>query len=183
MTEGVNNNFFKKAPQIFKYRVSRMREQEQAVGCWSVLGVGSVQLLSCVWLFATPWTAACQASLSITNSRSLLKLMSIKSVMPSNHLLLSSCLQSFPASRSFPTSQFFTWGDQSIGVSAPASVLPIFRTDLLYDGLVGSTCSPKDSQESSPTPQFKSINSLVLSLLHSPTLTSIHNYWKNHSFD
>ena len=59
----------------------------------------------------------------------------------------------------------------------------IFRIDFLYDWLVWSLCSPRDSQESSPTPQFKSINSLVLSLLYSPTLTSIHDYWKNHSFD
>ena len=56
-----------------------------------------------------------------------------------------------------------------------------FRTDFLQDGLVGSPCSPRDSQESSPTPQFKSINSLVLSFLYSPTLTSIYDYWKNHS--
>ena len=59
----------------------------------------------------------------------------------------------------------------------------IFRTDLLKDGLVRSPCSPRDSQESSPTPQFKSITSFVLSFLYSPTLTSIHDYWKNHSFD
>ena len=59
----------------------------------------------------------------------------------------------------------------------------IFRTDFLYDGLIGSPCSPKDSQESSPTPQFKSINSSALSFLHSPTLTSIHDHWKNHSLD
>ena len=52
------------------------------------------------------------------------------------------------------------------------------RTDLLEDGLVWSPCSPRDSQESSPTPQFKSINSLVLSFLYSPTLTSIHDHWK-----
>ena len=57
------------------------------------------------------------------------------------------------------------------------------RADLLQNGLVGSPCSPRDSQESSPIPQFKSINSLVLSLLHSPTLTSIHDHWKNHSLD
>ena len=57
------------------------------------------------------------------------------------------------------------------------------RADLLQNGLVGSPCSPRDSQESSPTPQFKSINSLVFSFLHSPTLTSIHDYWKNHSLD
>ena len=56
-------------------------------------------------------------------------------------------------------------------------------TDLLWDGLVGYPCSPRDSQESSPTPQFKSINSSALSLLHSPTLTSIHDHWKNHSLD
>ena len=59
----------------------------------------------------------------------------------------------------------------------------IVITDLLYDGLVGSPCIPRDSQESSPTPQFKSISSLVLSFLHSLTLKSIHDYWKNHSFD
>ena len=57
------------------------------------------------------------------------------------------------------------------------------RTDLLSDGLVGFPCSPKDSQESSPTPQFKSINSSALSFLYSPTLTSIHDHWKNHSLD
>ena len=57
------------------------------------------------------------------------------------------------------------------------------RTDLLQDGLVGSPCSPRDSQESSPTPQFKSINSSALSILHSSTLTSIHDHWKNHSLD
>ena len=57
------------------------------------------------------------------------------------------------------------------------------RADLLQDELVGSPCSPRDSQESSPTPQFKSINSSALSFLHSPTLMSIHDYWKNHSFD
>ena len=57
------------------------------------------------------------------------------------------------------------------------------RTDLLQDGLVGSSCSPRDSLESSPTPYFKSINSSALSFLYSPTLTSIHDHWKNHSPD
>ena len=57
------------------------------------------------------------------------------------------------------------------------------RADLLQNGLVGSPCSPRDSQESSPTPQFKSINSSALSFLHSPTLTSVHDQWKNHSLD
>ena len=58
----------------------------------------------------------------------------------------------------------------------------LFRTVFLQDGLVWSPCSPRDSQGSSPTPQFKSINSSVLSFLHSPTLTSTHDHWKNHSF-
>ena len=59
----------------------------------------------------------------------------------------------------------------------------IFRTDFTWDWLVGSSCSPRDSQESSPKPQIKSINSSVLSFLCGPTLTSIHDYRKNHSFD
>ena len=62
------------------------------------------------------------------------------------------------------------------------SFLWIFRTDFLQDWLVWSCC-PRHSQESFPTPQFKSINSAVLSFLYSPTLRSIHDYWKNHSFD
>ena len=57
------------------------------------------------------------------------------------------------------------------------------RADLLYNGLIGPPCSPRDSQESSPTPQFKSINSSALSFLHSPALTSICDHWKNHSLD
>ena len=57
------------------------------------------------------------------------------------------------------------------------------RADLLQNGLVGSPCSPRDSQESSPVPQFKSINSSALSFLHSSTFTSIHDHWKNHSLD
>ena len=57
------------------------------------------------------------------------------------------------------------------------------RVDLLQNGLAGSPCSPRNSQESSPTPQFKSISSSALIFLYGPTLTSIHDYWKNHSFD
>ena len=104
----------------------------------------------------------------------------LSSVVP-----FSSCLQSFPASGSFPMSQFFASGGQSIGASASALVLPMNIQDWFpLNGLVGSPCSPRDSQESSPTPQFKSINSLVLSFLYvSPTLISIHDYWKNNRFD
>ena len=148
----------------------------------------SVQSLSRVWLFATPWVAACQASLSITNSRSSLKLMSIESVMPSSHLILCCPLLLLP-SISFPMSQLFTWSGQSIRVSTSASVLPMNTQDwspldqLDLKDLVGSPCSPRDSQESSPTPQFKSINSLALSFLYGSTLTSVHDHWKNHSLD
>ena len=136
---------------------------------------------------ATPWTAAHQASLSITNSQSLLKVMSIESVMPSNYLILCCPLL-------LPPSVF-----SSIKVFSNESILCIRwpkywsfsfstspsndRTHFLYHGLVGSPCSPKDSQESSPTPQFKSINSSMLGFLYSPTLTSMYDYWKNHSFD
>ena len=96
---------------------------------------------------------------------------------------LSSCFQSFPESGSFPSNQFFTSGGQSIGVSASASVIPMNIQDWFPLGWTGwiSLC-PRDSQESSPTSQFKSINSSVLSFCHSPTLTSIHNY-SYHSFD
>ena len=108
----------------------------------------------------------------------------------SSVVTFSSCPQSFQASESFPMSQLFAWVGQSTGVSALASFLPKKshhsfqrRADLLQNGLVGSPCSLRDSQESSPTPQFKSINSSALSLLHSPTLTSIHDHRKNHSLD
>ena len=96
----------------------------------------------------------------------------------------SSCPQSLPASESFPMCQLFVWGGQSTGASALALFLPKKPQGyLIQNGLVGSPCSPRDSQESSPTPQFKSISSSVLSLLHSPTLTSIHDHRKNHSLD
>ena len=95
----------------------------------------------------------------------------------------SSCPQSFPASGSFPVSQFFASGGQSIGVSASASVLTMNIQDWSPLGWAGSPCHSRDSQESSPTPQFKSINSSTLSFLYSPTLTSIHDYWKNQRFD
>ena len=80
----------------------------------------------------------------------------------------SSCPRSLPASGSFPMSQLFAWGGQSMGVSALASVLPKNTQDWSpLDGLVGSPCSPRDAKESSPAPQFKNINSSVLSFLHS----------------
>ena len=146
----------------------------------------SVQLLSCVRLFVTPWTAAPRVSLPITNSRSLPKPMSIELVMSSNHLILCHpllLLPSFPVSGSFQMSQLFASGGQSIGVSASTSDLSMNTPGLISFRLVGFPCSPRNSQESSPTPQFKSINSSALSFSYSPTLTSIHDYWKNHSLD
>ena len=130
--------------------------------------ISSVQSLSCVLLFVTPWTASRQASLSITNSQSPPKPMSIKSVMPSNHVIL--CRRLLPLPSIFPSISVFSnesalhirwqkyWSFSfSISPSNEHPGLTPFRMDL-----VGSPCSPRDSQESSPTPQFKSINSLVL---------------------
>ena len=156
---------------------------------WSV-SFTSVQFShsSHVWLFATPRTVAGQASLSITNSRSLLKLMSIKSGMPFNHLILCCPLLLLPSI--FPSIRVFY--NESVLLHHVTKILElqlqhqslqwIFRTDFLEDWQVWSPCSSRDSQESS-TPQFKSINSLALSFLYSPTLTTIHDYWKNHSLD
>ena len=94
----------------------------------------------------------------------------------------SACPQSLPASESFPMSQLFTWCGQSPGASALASFLPEKSQGWSSDQLFGSPCSPKVPQGSCRTPQFKSINSLALSFLRSPTLTSIRDHWKNHSF-
>jgi len=100
---------------------------------------------------------------------------------------------SSPSSPAFNISQhqgLFQWVSSSHQVAKGLEFQPqyqsfqwIFRTDLLQNGLAGSPCSPRDSQESSPTPQFKSINSSALSFLYSPTLTSIHDHWKILSFD
>ena len=123
----------------------------------------------------------------ITNSQSLFKPMSIESVMPSNHLILCRPLllppSIFPSIRVFSNEsvlsirwpKYYTFSF-SISPSNEYSGLISFRMD------VGSPCCPRDSQESSPTPQFKSINSSALSFLYSPTLTSIYDYWKNDSF-
>ena len=90
----------------------------------------------------------------------------------------SSRLHSFPASGSF---QCFSSLHQVVKVLKFQLQHQSFH--FLWDGLVRSPCSPRDSQESSPIPQFKSINSPALSFLYSPIVTSIHDYWKNHSFD
>ena len=91
----------------------------------------------------------------------------------------SSCLQSFPASGSFPMSRFLASDGQSIGVLASASVLPMNIQNWFPLGWPDLLAVQGESQESSPTPQFKS----MLSFLYGLPLTSIHDYWKNHSFD
>ena len=144
-------------------------------------------LLSHVQLFATPWTAARQASLSTINSWSLLKLISIESVMPSNYPILCCPLLLLPSV--FPSIRVFS-NESALCITWPKywsfsfSISPSNEhPGLISHGLVGSPCSPRDSQESSPTPQFKSINSSALSFLYSLTLTSVRDYWKNHSLD
>ena len=108
--------------------------------------------------------------------------------MPSNHLILCRPLLFLPSI--FPSIRVFSnesvlhirWPEYwsfSFSISPSNEHLGLIS---FKDGLVGSPCSPRDSQESSLTPQFKSINSSALSFLHSPTLTSIHDHWKNQSF-
>ena len=144
----------------------------------------SVQSLSCVRLFATPWTAACQASLSITNSQSLLKLMSIESMMPcNNHLIL--CRPLFLLPSVFPSIRVFSkesllhirwpkYWSLSFGISSANeySGLISFRMDCLDLFAVQDTLK-----------SLLQYHSSALSFLYSPTLTSIHDPWKNHSFD
>ena len=148
----------------------------------------SVQLFSRVRLFPAPWITARQASLSITNTWSLPKLMFIGQcchpAISSSVVPFSSCPQSLPPPGCFPMSQLFAWGGQSIGVSASTSVLPRNTQDWSPLGWTGwNSLQSKGLSRASPTPQFKSINSSAVSFLHSPTLTSTYDYWKNHSLD
>ena len=150
--------------------------------------ISSVKSLSRVWLFVTPWTAAHQASLSITNSQSLLKLMSIESVMASNYLILCRPLllppSIFPSIRVFST-EFFQSLGQSIGVSASASVLPVNIQDWFPLGCTGwiSLLFKGLSRVFSKTTVQKHQLILQQPVSLRPTLKSIHDYWKNHSFD
>ena len=151
-----------------------------------VVDITFCEQFSCsVMANSTPWTAARQASLSIINSQTLLKLMSIESVMLSNHLIL--CHSLFLPLSIFPSIRVFSnesvlhirWSKYwnfsfSISPSNKYSGLISFRIDW-FDLAVQGTLK-------SLLQQFKSINSLALSFLYSPTLISIHDYWKNHSF-
>ena len=147
-----------------------------------------VQSLSHVWLFVTPWITAHQAPCPSPTPRVYSNScpLSGDAIQPSHPLLSPSP----PAPNPSQHQGLLQWVSSSHQV---AKVLEFQlqhqsfqwtpRTDLLQDGLVGSPCSPRGSQKSSPTPQFKGINSSELSFLFSPTLTSIHDYWKHHSFD
>ena len=144
--------------------------------------LSSVQSLSCVWLFATPWTAGCQASLSITKPRSSLKIMSIESVMPSNHFILCHPLllppSIFSSIRVFSNESVLRikwpkyWSfSLSISPSNEYSGLISFRMDWL------DILTLQGAVKSFLTPQFKSINSLVLSFLYSSTSLTILCQW------
>ena len=151
------------------------------------LQFSSVQLLSRIWLFVTPWTTAHQASLSITSSQSSPKLMPIESVMPSNHLILCRPLllppSIFPSIRVFSNESALRimwpkYWSFSFNIS-PSNEHPglIFRMYWLDLRAVQGTLKTLLQHH------FKSINSSAFSFLYSPTLTSIHDYWKNHSLD
>ena len=138
--------------------------------------------------FETSRTAARQASLSFTISQSLLKLRSIESTMPSNHLVLCHPLLLLPSI--FPSISVFS-NESVLRIRWPKywSFTFSFSPSNEYSGLISfmmdwlNLLAVQDSQESSPAPQFRSINSLVLTFLYSPTLRSIHDYQKNHSFN
>ena len=148
-----------------------------------------VQVPSHVWLFVSPWTAGPQTFLSLTISWSLPKIMSIELVMPFNHLCHPLL---FPPSI-FPSIKVFSnesvlcirWLKyRSFSFSFSFSISPsneLFRVDFLWDWLVWSLCVPRHSEESFPASHFESISSLTFNLLYGSTLTSGHDYWKNHS--
>ena len=139
-------------------------------------------------VIVTPWTASRQASLSITNCWSLPKPMSIESVMPSNHFILYHplllLLSIFPSIRVFSNESVLCirWAEVLEFQLQYQSFQWIFRVDFLRIDWFDLFALQR-TLKSPPTPQFKSISSSVLSLLYGPTLTFIHDYWKNHSFD
>ena len=145
----------------------------------------SGQSLSRVRFFTTPWIAEHQVSLSITISRSSLRLTSIESKVPSSHHILGRPLLLLPP---IPPSIRVFSNESTLRMRWPKSWSFSFSIILSkeHPGLVYFRMDWLDllaAQKSSPTPQFTSITSLVLSFLYSLTLTSIHDYWKNHSLD
>ena len=133
----------------------------------------------------TSWNAGQQASLSVTLSQSLLKLMSIESTLPSNHLIfccpLLLLLSIFLSIRVFSNKSALgiRWPKYwSFSISPSSEYLRLISFRIVWFDL----CCPRESQGCFPAPQFKNINSSVLILLYGPTLTSVHDPWKNHIF-
>ena len=154
----------------------------------SAFDISLVHLLSLTRLFETPWTTARQASLSITHSWSLPRLMSIELVMPSSHLILCHPLlllpSIFPSIKVFSNESALCINTSKYWISASISVLSMNTQDWSPLGWIGwiSLQSKGLSRVFSNTTVQKH-HPLVLSFLYSPTLTSIHDYWKNHRFD
>ena len=156
--------------------------------CWKQVTVAVVQLLGLVWLLAALGIAACQAPLSSTISWDLLKLMSIESVMLYNHLILCHPLLLLPSI--LPSIRVFS-NESALHIRWPKywsfrfrSVLPMNIQDWFPLGLIGLiSLQPKGLLRVFFNTKFKSIDYLVFSLLYGPTLTFIHDHWKNHSFD
>ena len=153
----------------------------------SLIYVVVVQLLRHFLLFATPWTQHSRLPCPSPSPRAYANSCPLSQwwhpTISSFVVPFFSRLQSFPASRSFPTSQLFTSGGQSIGASASASLLAMNIQDSFPLGLTGliSLLSKGLSRVFSNTTVQK--NPVALNFLYSPTLTSIHDHWKNHSFD
>ena len=178
--------YFMQSSFLNKHVAEFSASLERTLDCKCLEGISSVQFSPSVMSDSLPPCGLQHARLpcpsptpgaysNLHPSRRWCHPMISSSVIP-----FSSRLQSFPQAESFQKSRFFASGGQSIGVSDSASVLPMNIQDwfpLRLTGLISH------SQYSSPTPQFKSINSLVLSFLYSPALTSIHDHWKNHSLD
>ena len=142
----------------------------------------SVQSLSHVWLFVTPWNAACQAFLSITNSWSFLRLMSIELVMPSNQLIL--CCSLLPPSV-FPSIRIFS-NESAVHIRCPNWSFSInISPSNEHPGLISFRMDWLDllADQGTRKSLLRHHSSKALSLLHSPTLTSIHDHRKNHSLD
>ena len=177
---------FKSAFSLFSFTLIKCLFSSSSL---SAIQFSSVQSLSHVWLFVTPWVTACQASLSINNYQTLLKLMSIEFVMPSSHLILCHPLLLLPpippsirvfSNESTLRRRWLKYWSFSFSIS-PSNEHPgliSFRMDWLDLLAVQGTLKSLLKHNSSKASIF-----LALSFLHSPTLTSIHDHWKNHSLD
>ena len=170
--------------------IFKKKKKKDAHQAYILYQFSSVQSLSRVRVFVTLWTAAHQASLSLINSWSPPKLISFELVMPSNHLILCHPLLLLPSI--FPSIRVFSnesailirwpkYWSFSFNIS-PSNEHPGL-SPLGWTGWISLQSKGLSRVFSSPTPQFKSINSSALSLLYGPTLTSIHNHWRNHSLD